>query len=87
MAVITSAIDPRDAVFIEREQPLHHNFKQMTNTELTLNQLTAIAAGIRTGKDAISGNKMNVFVNNRHKVFVNNQDEKYADQAQYGASI
>ena len=59
----------------------------MTNTELTLNQLTAIAAGIRTGKDAISGNKMNVFVNNRHKVFVNNQDEKYADQAQYGASI
>ena len=77
-------MDSGDGVFIGGKH-LHHNFKQMTNTELTLNQLAAIAAGVRTGKDAIAGNEMNVFANNRHKVFVNNQDEKYADKIEnYG---
>ena len=41
---ITSAIDSRDGVFIGGKH-LHNTFKPMTNTELTLDQLTAIAGG------------------------------------------
>ena len=44
MPVITSAIDSGDGVFIGGKH-LHHNLKPMTNTELTLDQLTAIAGG------------------------------------------
>ena len=44
MQVITSAIDSRDGVFIGGKH-LHHNLKPMTNTELTLDQLTAMAGG------------------------------------------
>jgi hypothetical protein len=50
MVVITSAIDSRDGVFIGGKH-LHHNFKPMTNTELTLDQLTAIAGGVQMGPD------------------------------------
>ena len=50
MVVITSAIDSRDGVFIGG-QHLHHNFKPMTNTELTLDQLTAISGGVAMGPD------------------------------------
>ncbi len=44
MSVITSTIDSRDGVFIGGKH-LHNTFKPMTNTELTLDQLTAIAGG------------------------------------------
>ena len=44
MVVITSAIDSGDGVFIGGKHP-HNTFKPMTNTELTLDQLTAIAGG------------------------------------------
>ena len=35
----------------------------MTNYELTLDQLTAASGGVRTGKDVIAVNEMNVFAN------------------------
>ena len=44
MVIITSAIDSGDGVFIGGKH-LHNTFKPMTNTELTLDQLTAIAGG------------------------------------------
>ena len=44
MPFTTSAIDPRDGVFIGGKH-LHHNFKPMNNTELTLDQLQTIAGG------------------------------------------
>ena len=44
MQVITSVIDSGDGVFIGGKH-LHNTFKPMTNTELTLDQLTAIAGG------------------------------------------
>ena len=50
MHVITSSIDLGDGVFIGGKH-LHHNFKPMTNKELTLNQLTAIAGGVQMGPD------------------------------------
>ena len=50
MQGITQAIDPRDGVFIGGKH-LHHNFKPMNNTELTLDQLTAISGGVTMGAD------------------------------------
>ena len=50
MLGITQAIDSSDGVFIGGKH-LHHNFKQITNTELTLDQLTAIAGGVQIGPD------------------------------------
>ena len=50
MPVITQAIDSRDGVFIGGKH-LHHNFKPMTNNELTLDQLTAISGGVAMGAD------------------------------------
>ena len=50
MPFTTSAIDPRDGVFIGGKH-LHHNFKPMSNTELTLDQLTAISGGVTMGAD------------------------------------
>ena len=50
MVVITSAIDSRDGVFIGVKH-LHHNFKPMTNNELTLDQLSAISGGVAMGAD------------------------------------
>ena len=50
MVVITQAIDSGDGVFIGRKH-LHHIFKPMTNTELTLDQLTAISGGVMEGAD------------------------------------
>ena len=50
MQVTTQAIDLGDGVFIGG-QHLHHNFKPMTNTELTLDQLTAISGGVAMGPD------------------------------------
>ena len=44
MHVITCAIDSGDGVFIG-EKHLHHTFKPMNNTELTLDQLQTIAGG------------------------------------------
>ena len=44
MLVITQAIDSGDGVFIGGKH-LHHIFKRMTNTELTLDQLQTIAGG------------------------------------------
>ena len=44
MPVITQAIDSGDGVFIGRKH-LHHIFKPMNNTELTLDQLQTIAGG------------------------------------------
>ena len=44
MVVITSAVDSGDGVFIGGKH-LHYNFKPMTNNELTLDQLNAIAGG------------------------------------------
>ena len=44
MSGITTAIDSRDGVFIERKH-LHNTFQPMNNTELILDQLTAIAGG------------------------------------------
>ena len=46
--VITSAIDPRDGVFIGGKH-LHHNFKPMTNTELTLIELSTVSGGKNSG--------------------------------------
>ena len=55
MVVITSAIDSGDGVFIGGKH-LHNTFKPMTNTELTLDQLTAIAGGGVFAKlDSIQG--------------------------------
>ena len=48
MVVITCAIDSGDGVFTGGKH-LHHNFNPMTNTELTLDQLTAIAGGVKEG--------------------------------------
>ena len=48
MPVITSAIDSRDGVSIGGKH-LHRNLNLMTNTELTLNQLTAISGGVLMG--------------------------------------
>ena len=45
MQGITQAIDSRDGVFIERGYNPPPHFKPMTNTELTLDQLTAISGG------------------------------------------
>ena len=44
MPVNTSVIDSRDGVFIGGKH-LHCNFKPITNTELTLDQLTTISGG------------------------------------------
>ena len=44
MSVITQAVDSGDGVFIGGKH-LHYNFKPMTNNELTLDQLNAIAGG------------------------------------------
>jgi hypothetical protein len=44
MSGITTAIDSRDGLFIERKH-LHNTFQPMNNTELILDQLTAIAGG------------------------------------------
>ena len=54
MPVITHVIDSRDGVFIEGKH-LHNTFKPMTNNELTLDRLTAMSGGVRTGKVAIAG--------------------------------
>ena len=52
---ITSDIDSRDGVFIGGKH-LHHTFKPMTNTELTLDQLQTIAGGGVFAKlDSIQG--------------------------------
>ena len=48
MVVITQAIDSRDGVFIGGKH-LHRTFQPMTNNELTLDQLTAIAGGVQLG--------------------------------------
>lgn len=50
MQGITQAIDSRDGVFIGGKH-LHNTFNPMTNTELTLDQLTAIAGGVQMGPD------------------------------------
>ena len=50
MPIMTSAMDSRDGVFIGGKH-LHHNLKPMTNTELTLDQLTAISGGVMEGAD------------------------------------
>ena len=47
MPVITSVIDSGDGVFIGAKHLLH-TYKPMTNTELTLDQLTAISGGKKT---------------------------------------
>ncbi|WP_186545639.1 CCRG-2 family RiPP [Synechococcus sp. ROS8604] len=46
--VITSAFDSGDGVFIGGKH-LHNTFKPMTNIELTLDQLTALAGGVQMG--------------------------------------
>ena len=47
--VITQSSDCGDGVYIGETPPPH--FKPMTNTELTLDQLTAIAGGVQMGTD------------------------------------
>ena len=48
MQVITSAIDSGDGVFIGGKH-LHHTFKPMTNTELTLIELSTVSGGKNSG--------------------------------------
>jgi hypothetical protein len=48
MVIITSVIDSGDGVFIGGKH-LHNTFKPMTNTELNLDQLTAISGGVMAG--------------------------------------
>ena len=50
MQGITQAIDSGDGVFIGGKH-LHNSFKPMNNTELTLDQLTAISGGVAMGAD------------------------------------
>ena len=45
MQVIAQANDSGDGVFIGWKH-LHHTFKSMTNTELTLDQLTVLSGGV-----------------------------------------
>ena len=47
--VITQSSDCGDGVYIGETPPPH--FKPMTDTELTLDQLTAIAGGVQMGTD------------------------------------
>ena len=51
MQGITQAIDSRDGVFIggKHLRHTHNTLKTMNNTELTLNQLTAISGGVVAG--------------------------------------
>ena len=49
--VIKSGAESGDGVCIEREQPSTTSLKTMTNTELTLDQLSAIVGGVQMGPD------------------------------------
>ena len=49
--IITRVVDCGDGVCIEREQPSTTSLKTMTNTELTLDQLSAIVGGVQMGPD------------------------------------
>ena len=48
---IESGAESGDGVCIEREQPSTTSLKTMTNTELTLDQLSAIVGGVQMGPD------------------------------------